>query len=137
MPNLGRKSGGPGKAVSGSKAGGNSRGFTPKGGRGISQKRDKRDIASESEDTPLDPNVPYETDQGGRNRISAYVEKVEPFSDGLVSLKLRDLAVIPRIGGEEVALLRDFLSLFAKTETFIGAIASKTSFMKKTGGRLL
>lgn len=59
------------------------------------------------------------------------------FSDGLVAPCLKDLVVIPRIGFQEVELLRTFLHYFVITETFIGAISTKSSFMKKRGGVLL
>lgn len=60
-----------------------------------------------------------------------------PFSDGIVASCLSNLVVIPRIGGQEVDLLRSFLSYFVITDTFIGTITMRASFMKKKGGTLL
>ena len=65
------------------------------------------------------------------------VEQAVPFSDGIVAPCLANLVVIPRVGGQEVDLLKSFLKYFGITETFIGAISSKTSFMKRKGGMLL
>lgn len=60
-----------------------------------------------------------------------------PFSDGLVAACLKDLVVIPRVGGSEVDLLKGFLKYFATTELFLGSISNRLSFMKKKGGILL
>lgn len=65
------------------------------------------------------------------------VEQAIPFSDGITASCLSNLVVISKVGGAEVDLLRSFLKYFATTETFIGAISSKTSFMKRKGGMLL
>lgn len=63
--------------------------------------------------------------------------KISPFVDGLVSARLNGLVIIPRVGGEEVELLRGFLRHFSTAAPFAGNIVSKTSFMRKKGGRLL
>lgn len=73
------------------------------------------------------------------------VEKVEdqntqiaiPFSDGLVSPKFSMFPMLPRVGDTEVDLLKSFLKYFSVTSPYIGTISTKTSFMKKKGGRLL
>lgn len=65
------------------------------------------------------------------------MEVAVPFSDGIAAASLKDLVVILRDGGQEVAFLRSFLRYFATTETFIGSVSSKLSFMKKKGGTLL
>ena len=62
---------------------------------------------------------------------------VKPFSDGLVASSLSDMIVVPRVGGEEVEILKEFLVYFASTGTFIGTVSNKLSFMKKKGGLLL
>lgn len=60
-----------------------------------------------------------------------------PFSDGIVSKCLEDLVAIPRVGGQDVEVLKGFLNYFHLTGTFIGTISTKSSFMKKKGGILL
>lgn len=90
-----------------------------------------------SDDMPLSPDIPYEEGAGEEGYVQQEPSIAEPFTDGIVSPRLKGLTVVPRAGGEDVAVLHDFLLLFAKTETFIGAISSKTSFMKKAGGRLM
>lgn len=65
------------------------------------------------------------------------VELAVPFSDGIVAACLNNLVVIPRIGGQEVDILRSFLHYFVVTDTFIGTITTRASFMRKKGGTLL
>lgn len=60
-----------------------------------------------------------------------------PFSDGLVFARLNGLTMIPRTGDTEVELLREFFKYFASANPFVGNISTKSSFMKKKGGRLL
>lgn len=130
MPNFGKKPGGSAKAA------GNSKGRN----MGVSKKNHRPPSMSNmpaDDDMPLDSQVAYEDDAYEDEGASVSVSVAEPFEDGLVSAGLRNLPIVPRVGGEEVSILHDFLVLFSKTETFIGAISSKTSFMKKTGGRLL
>ena len=87
------------------------------------------------DDEVLDPDVGYEEEVA--ESTDRTVERAEPFSDGLVSVRLRDVTVIPRIGGEECLVLGEFLKQLSSTEPFIGSISTKTSYMKKQGGRLL
>lgn len=132
MPRIGKNKGGPPKAAEkGSKGQGPSMRMSRKG-----PARNRKGAPVDPEDMPLSPDTMYDGDVLEESQRPS-VAPAEPFIDGIVSPRLRGLAVIPRAGGEEAALLHDFLYLFAKTETFIGAISSKTSFMKKAGGRLL
>lgn len=71
------------------------------------------------------------------DNTSATGPSLIPFSDGIVASCLKDLVVIPRIGGQEVELLRGFLKYFSSTELFLGSISNRLSFMKKKGGILL
>ena len=131
MPNM-RKPGGKGKSVN---AG---RGVTIRTGQRSFASANKRKRPTDPDDLPLDPDTVYDGDVGEDEGSPEFTAPtVEPFEDDLVSRRLKNLTVIPRAGGEDAALLHDFLYLFAKTETFIGTISSKTSFMKKAGGRLL
>lgn len=134
MPNIGKKSGAA-KAAGRNKQGSKSKPMQINFGRGGKPRKGRG--AVDEDDAVLNPGVDYAEDMAETGENEVTVEPVEPFSDGLVSARLRGLVVIPRMGGEDVAALHDFLELFAKTEPFIGAISSKTSFMKKTGGRLL
>lgn len=62
--------------------------------------------------------------------------KVKSFSDGLVDSRFKN-SVVVHSADMEVYLLQNFLSYFKETETFIGNINTRTSFMHKKGGRLL
>ena len=64
-------------------------------------------------------------------------EEIMPFSDGLVTSSFCIFPLVAKIADEEVGLLRLFLKYFSQTEPFIGTMNTKTSFMKKKGGRLL
>ena len=135
MANFGKKAGGEPKPSGRNKR--QDKGVQVNLGKKASTRpRGSRRGAVDPEDAPLDPNTMYEEDSEERV-VGGSASPVEPFSDGIVSDKLQGLTVIPRSGGEDIAVLHDFLYLFAKTETFIGTISSKTSFMKKAGGRLL
>lgn len=68
---------------------------------------------------------------------SVAVVKPAPYTDGIVSPAIAGLVTVPRVGGAEVSLIHDYLKYLAVTETYIGAITTKWSFMKKRGGRLL
>ncbi len=134
MPTIGKKSGG---------------GFKPSVNKGRARKQTMNASLSrrgakpsrnrqgyEDEDAVLSPDVDFQ-DNVVETGTEHEVHQAEPFSDGLVSAKLRGLTVIPRVGGEECSVLGDFLVLFSRTEPFIGAVSTKTSYMKKQGGRLL
>lgn len=132
MPNITRKPGAA-KAAGRAKRGGRVQPMQVSLGRKAPPSRKRNPM---EEDEILNPDEEY-AEEAAAPEKAAPVEIAEPFSDGLVSARLRGLTVIPRRGGEDTSTLHDFLELFSKTETFIGAISSKTSFMKKTGGRLL
>ena len=133
MPRIGRKGGDPSKATDAKVKGGGRKAGT---GRKGTMARNKRG-AVDPDDMPLSPDSLYEEEEQAKDPGAGVLMPVEPFMDGIVSQALRGITVIPRAGGEDAAILHDFLGLFAKTETFIGAISTKTSFMKKAGGRLL
>lgn len=82
--------------------------------------------------TPIGEEAPEE-----EVRKMPVVEQAIPFADGLTAQCLDNLVVISRVGGQEVDLLKSFLKYFATTETFIGTISSKGSFMKRKAGVLL
>ncbi len=131
MPNLGKKSGG-------AKAAGKSKRVNKEQQAPFGFKRKSaRERNPVEDDVALNPEVAYESSMPEQVKPAHVAEKAEPFSDGLVSPRLRGLTVILHVGGEDTAALHDFLELFSKTETSICATSSKTSFMKKTGGRLL
>lgn len=136
MPSIGKKSNGSSKTMGGSK--GAKKGSSLQMGRGKkSQGFKPRKAPVDVDDTPLSPDEEVvETEVSGQVSTST-VGPAEPFSDGLVSAKLKGLVVVPRVGGEEVTVLHDFLEMYSRTEPYIGTISSKTSFMKKSGGRLL
>lgn len=109
-----------------------------KGKKGSTSKPKKNTRAKmHDDDMPLDASVAPEEEYEEESSNAVIAEMATPFEDGLVHKALSSIPHIPRVGGEETAVLKGFLDLFARTETFIGAIYSKTSFMKKTGGRLL
>ena len=99
----------------------------------VTGKMDPNDI----DDDDDDDSIVLESDDGGRNRNGNSNKLAIPFSDGIVASCLNDLIVAPRIESDEVELLREFLIYYASTETFIGTISNKMSFMKKQGGLLL
>lgn len=135
MPNVGRKPGGGFKPSSKNKGASRKVAINQSlSQRGTRPSRRKQGF--DDDDLPLSPDeavVEEETGEGRRLEQSV----AEPFSDGLVSRQFKGLAIVPRVGGEECSLLADFLSVFARTEPFIGAISQKASYMKKQGGRLL
>ena len=71
--------------------------------------------------------------------VESVVEErsITPFSDGVVSPQFRRFPTVQRAADAEVALLKSFLHYFSVGRTFVGTIHTKTSFMKKKGGRLL
>lgn len=89
------------------------------------------------EDSPLDSDTMAEVAPGVLEEPVEKVKLPEPFSDGIVSSCLDGLVTVVRVGGQEVLLLSSFLQYFATTGSYIGAIVTKWSFMKKKGGRLL
>lgn len=119
MPNIGKRSG------------------KLKDSKGKYRKSKNEDKVVKDDDRPLSSSVAPDEDLETKQESGLTVATVMPFEDGLVNVGLRGLPTTPRTGGEEISVLHDFLILFSKTETFVGAISSKTSFMKKTGGRLL
>lgn len=136
MPNIGKKSGGASKSAGKIKPSKKSPSMKVSlGGKGKPTKaKGKQSLL---DDAPIFPGMDAEEINESEVVSEVRVSPAEPFSDGLVSSKLKGLTVVARVGGQEVSVLHDFLELFAKTDTFIGTISSKTSFMKKTGGRLL
>lgn len=136
MPSIGKKSSGPSKAAGkpmGSKK--NTSLQLGKGKKSAGFKPRKKPI--EADDAPLSPDEEFTETEAVQSSNAPKVNTAESFADGLVSPKLKGLVVVPRVGGEEVTVLHDFLEMYARTETYIGTISSKTSFMKKSGGRLL
>lgn len=105
-------------------------------GRKASKSKFSRKPAVDPDDMPLNPEVAYGEEEGYSEPVRE-VTPVGAFEDDLIHPRLRGLTVIPRAGGEETAVLRDFLDMYTRTGTVLGDLARKTSFMKKTGGRLL
>lgn len=136
MPSIGKKSSGPSKAAG--KAVGSKKNAALQLGKGKKSAGFKpRKKPVEADDAPLSPDEEFTEVDAVQSSNTPKVSIAEPFADGLVSPKLKGLVVVPRVGGEEVTALHDFLEMYARTETYIGTISSKTSFMKKSGGRLL
>ena len=104
-------------------------------------KKSRRNVASteqdQDEEVIIGVTAPEEEDEEVDTPQEIVIEKVTPFSDGLVANCLSGLIVVPRVGGDEVDLFKGFLYYFAITEPFIGAVSNKLSFMKKKGGLLL
>lgn len=100
------------------------------------EQQDRQDLQDEEVIIGItDPDEEQEEQSPEVEEVSQ--STVLPFSDGIVASCFENLAVVPRVGGGEVELLRGFLEYFATTESYIGSITNKLSFMKKQGGRLL
>ena len=115
----------------------------------IGNKRPPTAVSTKGKHTPeaqrrrreTDDDAPIRASDMGRQQQQRppkpTVPKADPFSDGIVSIRLKDATVVPRVGGDEVTLLREFLQYYTEENVHVTNIMTRNSFMKKAGGRLL
>ena len=132
MPNL---SGGKGKTSKGKKSSKQKVNNQQKSSR--KKSGSKRPLDESMDEVVVAGVTPPEGDALEETVQMPAVKQAVSFSDGIVAPCIDGLVAIPRVGGQEVDLLRSFLRYFHITDTFIGNISSKTSFMKRKGGVLL
>ena len=97
----------------------------------------KSKLKNKDVDIVSDDLLPGE-EQEVSSKVEEPINKVEPFSDSIVSSTLKGVTVMHCVGSAEVSLFSSILDYYYnRNNSFIGDIFIKTSFMKKKGGRLL